>query len=113
MRNHDPVRDRRRRPVGHGDSDVGAVIHGEDAVGVGVAAGIPLYFKIPAVAFVSAAWAGAAPTGMRLTNMASASRALKIFLLSLRINTAPFRAARGHEKQTHGERGGSTHGMRL
>ena len=38
FRNHDPVVGRRRRPAGHGDGDVRAVIDGEDAVGVGVAA---------------------------------------------------------------------------
>ena len=41
------VRGRIRRPAGHGDGDVRAAVDGEDAVGVGVAAGIPLYFKSP------------------------------------------------------------------
>ncbi len=40
-------------------------------------------------------------------------QALKIFLLSLRMDSAPFRAAQRHEKQTHGGRGDATHGMRL
>ena len=67
----------------------------------------------PSSVTVCAACAGAAPRGRRLTRRASASRALVNFLPNLHMGASPFRAARGHEKQTHGGRGSSTHRMRL
>ena len=49
LRNHNPVRGRLRRPAGHGDGDVRAVVDREDAVGVGVTAALSRYFKVSGV----------------------------------------------------------------
>ena len=75
----------------------------------------PVTSKAPAAALVSSACAGAAPRGRTLARRARARArsALMHFLPNLRMDAAPFRAAQRHEKQTHGGRGSSTHGMRL